>query len=1027
MRRDKIYIYSVILTAIVLISLSPGAAANQKGNDSVKKLVEAVESLDYLPGELLIKFKRSVVLKERNRVKKLIGAYKTIKTIRAGDKPIELVKLRPGVTVETAVKKIKSFKKIAAAEPNFIRRDSYFPNDPYFPNQWGLNNTGQFIVDTTGTPDADIDAVEAWALEQGGTNPANLAVIDSGIDRNHPDLAGKLWQNLDETVGNDFDDDGNGYVDDANGYNFAGISQLYFNVGWSLGQNTSSQIAAQSIKGTGQKLTHIGLILAKRGNPSAPITVSIRSSLSGSDLASFSISPSETRRFLTEIYKPLSSSVNLTSGDTYYIVVRTTNNNTSSYYVIYDNSDAVISTYLPNPYRDGQEYWWSGTAWTGYPNDDLYFRTNDNAEPRDDNGHGTHVSGIAAAAGDNGQGVSGVSMGAKVMPLKALDSSGSGFSADIISAIYYAAENNGQVINMSLGGYSFSQFEQDAVNYANSRGVVIFAAAGNDGGTIMNYPAGYANVIGVGATTNQDLRAGFSNFNSSVDLSAPGHNVYSTLPTYPVAINSYGYLQDYDYLSGTSMATPMAAGLATLVLSRAPNYTPAQVEQVMEAYADDLGDAGRDDYFGFGRINAFQTLMGIPVDDVVPPSTLVEMAPSAPDGDNNWYKTAPTITLTPDETATTYYQWDSTETLSWQTYSGTFLAPEGDHTFYYYSVDLAGNTETIKDRSFKVDTGLPVDPTVASSSHIVGDWLSDNTVDLDLVGANDEVSGVEGYSVEWSQNATDTPAQIMNLPASGNATDTATSPPLPDGSWYAHVSTKDVAGNWTSTAHQGPFNIDTLAPVASVTVPQLSTDQTKRTTFIVRWSATDAFSGVANYDVQYKDGASGVWTTLASQTALTQTSFAGVEGHTYYFRARARDNAGNTGVWSAAKSTVVPIDNTDPALSYTGSWTAITDTGQSFFKDTVHYSTTLNDSVSFTFTSKAVALIGAKGPDRGRADIYIDGSKVKTVDSYATSVQYRKVIYYKTWATAAPHTITIVNKATAGRPRFDVDGIAVLK
>ncbi|MBI4743577.1 MAG: S8 family serine peptidase [Actinobacteria bacterium] len=566
---------------------------------------------NYYPEEIIVKFKTGVSEDRKNKIKTLTDVANDERKIGPkGEKNIHLFKLKSGASVEEAIDRFKSQDEVIYAEPNYLRKTFFTPSDSDFSNQWGLHNTGQTIKGTSGTPDADIDAPEGWDTEKGQSNPVTVTVIDSGIDFAHPELDSKIWQNSNEISGNNIDDDLNGYIDDINGYNWSGISQTEYTGSWKFGYNSTSQIFAQSIKGTGQRFSHIGILLQKTGNPSAGITVSVRSDLNGLNLASFTISSSEVGLLgESEIYKPLSSAITLTSGTTYYLVFKTANNNSSNYYRLFDNWGDVI----PDIYRDGQEYRYSGGSplWTGYPNDDFYFRTNPNSYSRDDNGHGTHVSGIIGAESDNGQGIAGISYGAKIMPLKAGNSSGILFSEDIIDAIYYAADNGAKVINMSFGGYYSSTLEQEAIDYARGKGVVIFAAAGNDGNTTMNYPAGYTNVIGVGATTNQDQRASFSNYNSSVDLTAPGKYIYSTMPTYSVSMNSLGYSQNYDYVSGTSMASPHTAGLAALIISQNPALTPLEIEQAMQNNADDLGVVGRDDYFGYGRINAYESLKSL--------------------------------------------------------------------------------------------------------------------------------------------------------------------------------------------------------------------------------------------------------------------------------------------------------------------------------------------------------------------------------------------------------------------------------
>lgn len=220
--------------------------------------------------------------------------------------------------------------------------------------------------------------------------------------------------------------------------------------------------------------------------------------------------------------------------------------------------------------------------------------------PQDDNGHGTHVSGIAAAITNNNLGVAGVSWGARIMPLKVLNSQGSGTLSNAALAINWAADHGAKVINMSFGSSADTSYMSDAVNYAYSKGLVLVAAAGNNGNSAAFYPAAYPHVISVGATDSNNNRASFSNFGSTLDLMAPGVNIYSTWPG------------GYTYLDGTSMASPFVAGLASLLMGLPGVSDPLKVEQAMENSALDLGAAGRDNNYGYGLIQvdkAIQQLM----------------------------------------------------------------------------------------------------------------------------------------------------------------------------------------------------------------------------------------------------------------------------------------------------------------------------------------------------------------------------------------------------------------------------------
>jgi len=229
-----------------------------------------------------------------------------------------------------------------------------------------------------------------------------------------------------------------------------------------------------------------------------------------------------------------------------------------------------------------------------------------NNNPDDDNGHGTHVAGIAAACGNNGIGVAGVAWGARLMPVKVLDSIGSGYYSDVAAGVTYAVDNGAKVVNLSLGGAGSSTTLADAIQYAHNHDVLVVAAAGNcaQGGSQCSnlsnpimYPAAYPTVLAVAATNSSDNWANFSEYQPYVGVAAPGVGIYST-------IRGGGY----STMTGTSMATPHVSGLAALLWSFAPFLTIDQVENSIESTADDLGAPGKDDYFGYGRINAGRAL-----------------------------------------------------------------------------------------------------------------------------------------------------------------------------------------------------------------------------------------------------------------------------------------------------------------------------------------------------------------------------------------------------------------------------------
>ena len=241
------------------------------------------------------------------------------------------------------------------------------------------------------------------------------------------------------------------------------------------------------------------------------------------------------------------------------------------------------------------------------------FVNNDN-DPHDIYGHGTHVAGIAAAETDNLEGIAGVAFSAniKIMPVQVLDDNGMGTAANVAKGIIYAADHEAKVINLSIGGRDSTTLK-NAVNHAYSKGVLLVAAAGNDGGSRKYYPASYPNVISVAATDYNDKKASFSNFNSEIDVSAPGVNVFSTFPTYDFTIGiKYDRSKNYDVGSGTSMSVPQVVGLAGLLFAQDISRDNVKVRAIIEQTADDLGTSGWDKYFGWGRINVNVALNYVP-------------------------------------------------------------------------------------------------------------------------------------------------------------------------------------------------------------------------------------------------------------------------------------------------------------------------------------------------------------------------------------------------------------------------------
>jgi serine protease len=229
-----------------------------------------------------------------------------------------------------------------------------------------------------------------------------------------------------------------------------------------------------------------------------------------------------------------------------------------------------------------------------------YDFVNDKTAADDDNGHGTHVAGTVAQSTNNNYGVAGIAYEAKIMPLKVLSGSGGGTISDIAEAIRFAADNKADIINMSLGGGGESQVMKDAIDYAYNKGVVIIAAAGNEGNSSASYPARYAHVIGVGATDAQGEHAAFSNYGAGVDITAPGGGNGSKI--WQETIDPDTNTPIISGLEGTSMAAPHVAGVAALIKSTgvtAPDEIFAVLQQSVRKIEQDPQN-----YYGAGQLDA---------------------------------------------------------------------------------------------------------------------------------------------------------------------------------------------------------------------------------------------------------------------------------------------------------------------------------------------------------------------------------------------------------------------------------------
>lgn len=221
--------------------------------------------------------------------------------------------------------------------------------------------------------------------------------------------------------------------------------------------------------------------------------------------------------------------------------------------------------------------------------------------------HGTHVSGIIGAVSNNDLGVAGTNWSTNILPIRVLDTDGSGSYWDIAEGMYYSVDKGAEIINLSLGATTDSDTLHTAIQDAYNSGAVLIAAAGNSGDNSVIFPAAYDETIAVGATDKNNSLTDYSNYGPKLDLVAPGggdtYSIYSTWGYYDGSSTVSGYA----YMKGTSMATPYVSGVAALLLADGVN--PRDIRKRLTSTTVDLGPSGRDDYYGYGLVDGYGALL----------------------------------------------------------------------------------------------------------------------------------------------------------------------------------------------------------------------------------------------------------------------------------------------------------------------------------------------------------------------------------------------------------------------------------
>ena len=461
---------------------------------------------------------------------------------------------------------------------------------------------------------------------------------------------------------------------------------------------------------------------------------------------------------------------------------------------------------------------------------------NDDSNAADDNGHGTWVAGIIAAKANDGYGIAGISWSDRILPVKIMNGSGTGSTSDLVSGIVWAADNGATVINMSVGGFPYSQAVQDAATYAWNKGAVLVGAAGNNNREERFYPASMTHVISVSATQREDEFSYWSSYGPAVDVSAPGSSVQTTNCTAGTCPNrSWGA---HTYISGTSFATPNVAGVVALIRAKYPTWTPQQVVDRLYATVDDLGFAGWDKRYGRGRVNAYRAL-----------GASVAASPR-PAGDgletNNTLGTARVIPL------------GSTTRPS--------IYPAGDVDTFAVDVPRAGRLDVrvggvVDTRAYPWNkSSLKVDPIVELYT-TAGTLLK-------------RVDAVWEDGTELAQATVTGPSRILvritNYFANGNRTAYAITPTYVDTAAPA-LSGRSPASGATGVSYEAPAVVATFnEPVTGVS----------GSTFVLRSASGAAVASTVTYDASARRATLKPSVHLAGEATYTATLTSGIKDPT---------------------------------------------------------------------------------------------------------------------------------------------------
>lgn len=520
---------------------------------------------------------------------------------------------------------------------------------------------------------------------------------------------------------------------------------------------------------------------------------------------------------------------------------------------------SVVVAVLDTGFTAGTDFDSSRVA-AGYD----YASNPNDSNPKDDNGHGTHVAATIVELTDNGQAAAGIAFNSTLLPVKVLDAAGLGSTATIAQGITFAKDHGADVINLSLGGNSDDAVLHSAVTDAKNAGIVLVGATGNDGVATIGYPARYDEVIAVSAVRYDQTRAAYANIGTGLDLVAPGGDLavdqdgngdpdgilQQTCTT--SACSAFG---NYYYV-GTSQASPHVAAAVALFL--AAGGAPSQAQSVLQTTAKDLGDAGYDTTYGYGFLDIRAALEAV-ISDALPPTgsvtinggattvgatnVIVTLDASDASGVASMKLSNDGLTYSAPQAFAATIPWDLADLAT----GGT--SAEGTHTVSAIFTDTKGNVSAPASDAIILDRAGPTDVRITGyTTRARHRTFSDGDPvtfpkPYFTMSATDP-AGIEGYHVRWTTKPSEDPA-VKGEFQTGNAF----IPPraVRVGTWYLLVRAQDKVGN--------------ASAIASFTFRRRSgfvvaPDETATSLSAYRIAAPDEASAIARLAVRERRGAS---------------------------------------------------------------------------------------------------------------------------------------------------------------------------